>query len=237
MLLAQDTAGILDVVDCDPSDGGKEIYTLISQSNPDVFLIDMRHPPLNELELARTVTRYSPSIRVVIISSNPYDSDDELLEVIKSGAAGYIRSKECSPSTVVDTITRVAKGEYPINDTVSNKPMVASLVLKQFQEISSSIRREDDIVTPLTQRERQVLNLIADGNPNKQIGRLLNISEQTIKNHVSTILRKLNANDRAHAVVLALRNGLIPLDKEQKWGRRSSDILAKTRNESMINSR
>ena len=120
MLLAQDASGIMDIVECDPSDGGKEIYTLIAQSDPDVFLIDMGHPPLNELELARTITRYSPSIRVVIISSNPYDSDDELLEVIKSGAAGYLRSKNCSPATVVDTIVRVAKGEYPINDIVSN---------------------------------------------------------------------------------------------------------------------
>jgi DNA-binding NarL/FixJ family response regulator len=71
----------------------------------------------------------------------------------------------------------------------------------------------ENIVAPLTQRERQILTYIADGNTNKQIANILNISEQTIKNHVSAILRKLNANDRAHAVVLAIRRGLIRLNE------------------------
>jgi DNA-binding NarL/FixJ family response regulator len=84
--------------------------------------------------------------------------------------------------------------------------------LHEFQDKASL---GDNIVAPLTQRERQILTYIADGNTNKQIANILNISEQTIKNHVSAILRKLNANDRAHAVVLAIRRGLIPLSESK----------------------
>jgi DNA-binding NarL/FixJ family response regulator len=89
------------------------------------------------------------------------------------------------------------------------RPVVAKHVLNEFQSLASLGRNMETIVAPLTVRERQILNHIANGNTNKQIARLLSISEQTIKNHVSAILRKLNANDRAHAVVLAIRHGLI----------------------------
>lgn len=86
-------------------------------------------------------------------------------------------------------------------------------MLRQFQDMASL---GENIVVPLTQRERQILTYIADGNTNKQIAGILEISEQTIKNHVSAILRKLNANDRAHAVVLAIRRGWISLGEDRK---------------------
>jgi DNA-binding NarL/FixJ family response regulator len=90
---------------------------------------------------------------------------------------------------------------------------VARQVLHEFQDMADL---GESIVAPLTHRERQILTYIADGNTNKQIANILNISEQTIKNHVSAILRKLNANDRAHAVVLAIRRGLIRLNDGSK---------------------
>jgi len=91
------------------------------------------------------------------------------------------------------------------------RPNIAQQVLKQFEDLSIINQEVENVVAVLTRREQQILQYIADGNTNKQIAKTLNISEQTIKNHVSAILRKLNANDRAHAVVLAIRNGLIKL--------------------------
>jgi len=88
-------------------------------------------------------------------------------------------------------------------------PNLAKQVLAQFQDVSLLGKDASNFVTPLTNREKQILTLIANGNTNKQIANNLEISEQTIKNHVSAILRKLNANDRAHAVVVAIRCGLI----------------------------
>ena len=93
-----------------------------------------------------------------------------------------------------------------------NRPSVAKHVLQQFQDMAKLGEKANTVVAPLTQRERQILNYIADGNTNKQIARILKISEQTIKNHVSAILRKLNANDRAHAVVLAIKQGWIVVE-------------------------
>jgi DNA-binding NarL/FixJ family response regulator len=86
------------------------------------------------------------------------------------------------------------------------RPRVAKQVLNQFRGITKTL---EGVAAPLTKRETQILTYIAEGNSNKEIARILSISEQTIKNHVSAILRKLNANDRAHAVALALRSGWI----------------------------
>ena len=91
------------------------------------------------------------------------------------------------------------------------RPAVAKQVLAEFGNFSSSDRGMEAVIVPLTRRETQVLGYIADGNTNKQIGAVLQISEQTIKNHVSAILRKLNANGRAHAVVVAMRQGWISI--------------------------
>jgi len=102
-------------------------------------------------------------------------------------------------------------GEYPINDAVLNKPKVAWRVLKEFQDMASMGRTIEDITAPLTPREVQILTHIAEGNSNKRIANILGISEQTIKNHVSDILRKLNANDRAHAVFIAVSKGLVSI--------------------------
>ena len=112
---------------------------------------------------------------------------------------------------MVETVRRVARGEHPINESLTTRPKVAEQVLLQFQELS---RRDqvEQFISPLTPREMQILKYIGMGYLNKQIAAELGISEQTIKNHVTSILRKLNANARTEAVVLALKQGLIKLD-------------------------
>jgi DNA-binding NarL/FixJ family response regulator len=123
-------------------------------------------------------------------------------------------NKKATAEELVSTIRRARNGEYPINESLT-RPTVAKHVLKQFQDIASIGKVMEAVAAPLTQRETQILNYIAQGNSNKQIAYILNISEQTIKNHVSSILRKLNANDRAHAVALAMRNGWILPEEKQ----------------------
>ena len=137
-------------------------------------------------------------------------SNEELFEVIRIGAAAYL-DKKANTIELETVIRRVARGEYPINDSLLATPNVAEHVLKQFQEMASMGMAVESITASLTNRETQILNYVAEGNSNKKIAQILNISEQTIKNHVSSILRKLNANDRAHAVVLAMRKGWISI--------------------------
>lgn len=191
------------VLGCDPTD---EPLELIEANNPDVVLLDINFPALSGLEMGRKIARRYPNSKVVMLSPN--SSDEELFEVIKTGAVAYL-NKNTTTEELVSVIRRACRGEYPINDSLISRPAVAEHVLEQFRDIVSSGKIMEAVAAPLTSREAQILNYIAGGNSNKQIAHILEISEQTIKNHVSSILRKLNANDRAHAVALAMRNGWI----------------------------
>ena len=195
-----------DVMDCDP---GQDPMGMIEANLPDIILLGSDLTTHSGLELGRKIVRYFPTTKVIILSPDP--SDEELFDVIRTAAVACLR-KNSTADELAETVRRASRGEYPINDSVMTRPVVAKHVLKEFQSLASLGSNMETIVAPLTARERQILNHIANGNTNKQIARLLSISEQTIKNHVSAILRKLNANDRAHAVVLAIRHGLISAD-------------------------
>ncbi len=199
----------LEIIESDPGEDGSEALNQISIHSPDIVLLDIGYPFLSGLDLGKRVARHFPGTGVVMLSANPDEDDDELFEVLKIGAVAYIRSKASSPSEMTDIIRRASNREYPINDAVTSKPQVAWRVLRQFQDMSSMGKSLEDVTAPLTPKEVQILTHVAEGNSNKRIANILGISEQTIKNHVSAILRKLNANDRAHAVFIAIRNGLI----------------------------
>jgi len=197
----------LEVVEYDPS---KDPFELIEANLPDVALLGSDLATLSGMELGRKITRLYPNTKVIMLSPNP--NDEELFEIIKTAAVACL-NKKASAEELVSTIRRAKNGEYPINESLA-RPTVAKQVLKQFQDIASISKAMEAVAAPLTKREAQILNYIAQGNSNKQIAYILDISEQTIKNHVSSILRKLNANDRAHAVALAMRNGwLLAEDK------------------------
>jgi two-component system response regulator DegU len=198
----------LELLDSAP---GEELMGLIETSFPSVVLLDIDFPSLAGLELCRRIVRYYPSIRVIMLTPNP--NDEQLFEVIKTGAVAYL-DKNTTGEELAERIKQAFRGEYPINDSLTARPKVAEHVLRQFQSMVSMGRSMETVAAPLTVRERQILSYIAEGNSNKQIAHILQISEQTIKNHVSAILRKLNANDRAHAVVLAIRQGLISAEEE-----------------------
>jgi len=175
---------------------------------PDVVLLDIDSSPEAVLALGRKIKQHAPSVGIVVMASSP--NDEQLLEVLKGQAASYI-SKETTADQLAETIRRVARGEHPINESLTTHPKVAEQVLMQFQELSRRNQAEQ-YISPLTPREMEILKYIGQGYLNKQIANELGISEQTIKNHVTSILRKLNANARTEAVVLALKQGLITIN-------------------------
>ena len=195
----------LEILDCAPN---QDTLGLIEANLPDVALLGSNLATLSGLELSGKIARHYPNTKVIVLSPDP--NDEELFEVIKTAAVACL-SKNTAAEELANTIRRACNGEYPINESLITRPMVARHVLNQFQHMR---RTMEAVVAPLTPRETQILNYIADGNTNKQIARILEISEQTIKNHVSAILRKLNANDRAHAVVLAIRHGWISAEEK-----------------------
>ena len=185
-----------------------EVLSIIDKLPPDVALLDIDTPSDAGLKLARKIKQHLPTIGVVVLTSNPDDA--QLFQALKAQAVGYL-GKEVTASELVNTIRGVSRGEHPINESLTTRPKLAEQVLQQFQELS--LRSEaESFISPLTPREMEILRYIAQGYLNKQIAAELDISEQTIKNHVTSILRKLNANARTEAVVVAIKQGLISLD-------------------------
>ena len=184
-----------------------EVLSAIDNLPPDVALVDIDGPSDSGLELARKIKQRSPNIGVIVLTSTP--DDNQLFQVLKAQAVAYL-SKEVTGDQLVEIVRRVARGEHPINESVTTRPKVAEHVLQKFQELSSRAEAEA-FISPLTPRETEILQYIAQGYLNKQIAAELGISEQTIKNHVTSILRKLNANARTEAVVVAIKQGLISI--------------------------
>lgn len=196
----------LELSDCSPDD---KPIGLIETTAHDIVLLDIDPPSFSGLSLGRDIARYCPATKLIMLTPARLN-DEELFEVVKVGAVAYL-SKNTSPEDLSEIIKKVFGNEYPISESLLARPKAAETVLKQFQSIvtNGNGKAMESVISPLTFREIQVLNYIADGNANKQIALTLEISDQTIKNHVSSILRKLNANDRAQATAIAIRNGLI----------------------------
>lgn len=202
-------ASLEDVEVSGATEVNNEVLSTIDNLPPDVAIVDIDAPGGSGLALARRIKQRLPNVGVIMLASSP--SDTQLFQALKAQAAAYL-SKEITPDHLIQVIRAVARGEHPINESLVTRPDVANQVLQQFQELS--LRSEaEGFISPLTPRETEVLSYIAQGFLNKQIAAKLSISEQTIKNHVTSILRKLNANARTEAVVVAIRQGLITLSK------------------------
>lgn len=186
---------------------------------PNAVLVDLNLPGMNGLELTRQLRLQYPGAGIVVLSI--YESDDQAFNALRAGASAY-RSKEVNPKELADVLRRVARGEYVINDVVLDEPKVASRVLSQFrslpQDVAALPESDFPLFTPLSDREIEVLERIAAGGSNREIAEALHISTQTVKNHISSILRKLSLNDRTQAVLYALRRGWIDTPETIRGG-------------------
>jgi len=173
---------------------------------PDVAVIDIDSRTGSGLNLAQRLKRLTPNIAIVAMTSKP--SDEQLFQSLSIPVAAYL-SKEVGGQALINTVRRIARGDLPISESLTQRPEVVDKILKQFQQLGGD---DDELVSPLTSREMEILNYVAKGHSNKQIAAKLDISEQTIKNHITSIMAKLNANARTQAVVIAVRKGLISID-------------------------
>lgn len=182
---------------------------------PDVVLIDINMPQMNGLEVTRIIRRRHPQTAVVVLTM--HEDDEQLFHAIRVGAAAYC-TKDADSSHIIKLIRKVARGEYLINENVLSRPFLANRVLEQFRDLTQSEHAAEGVFSPLTPREVEILDCVAQGNSNKEIARILNISDQTVKNHITSILRKLAVNDRTQAVIYALRHGWIRLTDDEPIG-------------------
>ncbi len=175
---------------------GLEAVEMTSRSLPDVVLMDLVMPEMDGIEATRKIRSASPSTRIIVLTS--FSEDEQVFPTIKAGALSYLL-KSVSPADLIKAIQAAYHGEAQLHPEIARKLM---------DEVSAG--GSHATAGELTQRELSVLQLIAKGHNNREIGVELVISEKTVKTHVSNILSKLHLADRTQAAIYALREGLVP---------------------------
>jgi DNA-binding NarL/FixJ family response regulator len=188
---------------------GLEALRVAKELSPDVLLLDINLPGMNGLQVARSLKDAIVDINIIMLTA--YHDDQQVFHAIRAGASAYF-SKDVSPRRLIEAIRLVHQGSYVVEDRVLEKPQVGEWLLAQFEQVEGA---EADslgaLLVPLSPREMEILQHIAQGKSNKEIAYDLGISRQTVKNHMTSILRKLAVNDRTQAAIYALRRGWIRL--------------------------
>ena len=196
--------GIRDFLELQPdlsvvgeADSGEAAVRVAGELAPDVVLMDLVMPGMGGVEATRQVKQASPHSQIIVLTS--YHEDEYIFPALRAGALSYVL-KDIGPDELAETIRRAARGESVLH------PRVAARVV---QEVRGARSDTPNLFTDLSDRELEVLRLIADGLSNAEIARKLVISEKTVKGHVSNILGKLHMLDRTQAAVFAWRQGLV----------------------------
>jgi len=175
---------------------GREAMSKASKLQPDVILMDLVMPGMDGLEATRRIRACCPDTRILVLTS--FAGDDQVFPAIKAGALGYLL-KDSAPEDLVQAIQQVYQGESSLH------PSIARKLLRQLCQPAEQVPES------LTEREIEVLQLVAQGQSNREIAGLLSISEATVRTHMSNILAKLNLCSRTQAALYALREGLASL--------------------------
>jgi len=179
---------------------GVEAVSKARSFQPDVILLDLVMPRLGGVEAIGEIKRENPDARILVLTS--FAEDDKVFPAIKAGALGYLL-KDSSPQELLRAIREVHRGESSLHPTIARK------LIQELSQPSDRPPTED----PLTERESEVLQLVAQGLSNQEIGQRLFLSERTVRNYVSAILDKLHLANRVQAALYALREGLTTLDE------------------------
>jgi DNA-binding NarL/FixJ family response regulator len=185
---------------------GREAVRLSKTARPDVVVMDLAMPELNGLEATARVTRECPQVRVLILSM--YATPDYVVQALRAGARGYVL-KDAVPAELALAVQAVARGEMYLSSAVSN-PVITDY-LQRIEDRAAT--RDTRPATLLTPRQREILQLIAEGRATKEIAALLQLSENTIHTHRTQLMRRLGVHDVASLVRAALRLGLVLPDR------------------------
>ena len=194
---------IMVVAECEDGQGALEVLRSV---HPDVVLMDVNLPNVNGLQITQRLKSACPDINVIILTA--YDDEEQIYRAIRIGASAYF-AKDVAPNQLLDTVRTVAEGYYVIANKRLTPEQAEQWLLELYRRYG--ISPEDTTLSPLTNRQMEILQLIIEGLSNKQIAMRLGISQQTVKNHVTSILAKLNRSDRTQAAIYALRHGWVRL--------------------------
>ncbi len=187
---------------------GKEAMSLIRSMKPLVAVVDVNMPVMNGQQVTHQVTSENLDTRIVLLTG--YDDTEQAIHAVLAGAVGYC-AKDIEPDVLARTIRAVADGKYAIAGNIFNRRDLDRWIDDQMDGARRSYSEPGSPFHPLSDREMEVLGCVVRGMSNKEIAGLLGISHQTVKNHVTSILRKFGVEDRTQAVVYALRRGWVKL--------------------------
>ena len=189
-----------DIVIVGEAEDGREAVKLANQLRPNVILMDIAMPLLNGLEATRQIKREHPEINVLVLTM--YDHEEYFREMLEVGASGYI-IKRAAASELVSAIRAVFNGEAVLS------PAITRLLLEDY--LSRDIHREEDDPNALSSREREVLQLIAEGKTSREIAEILNLSVKTVQSHRTSLMQKLDLHDRGDLIKYAIQKKIIEL--------------------------
>jgi DNA-binding NarL/FixJ family response regulator len=181
---------------------GDEALRTAAEVAPDVVLMDLRMPVLDGIAATRRLRVEQPAVRVIALTT--FDDDEDVFAALRAGAVGYLL-KDVSSTRLVEAVQAAARGESVL------QPSVAAKVVARFAQLpdAAPAERPQPLVVPLSDRELDVLRLLADGRSNREIAAELFLAEGTVKNHVTNVLSKLGARDRTQAALRARALGLL----------------------------
>ncbi len=212
--------GVVDALSLEPdmkvvgqASGGEEALEMIRALAPDIAVLDVNLPGMNGQQITHRVVQEKLSTRVLLLTG--YDDLEQALHAALAGAAAYC-AKEIGPKRLIESIRQISRGKYVMTEQVFTREELDEWIDSQVSEANRSYSEPGTPFHPLSNREMEVLSCVVRGMSNKEIAILLGISHQTVKNHVTAILRKFGVEDRTQAVVYALKRGWVQLHDDEE---------------------
>jgi DNA-binding NarL/FixJ family response regulator len=203
-----DTVPIMDVIG-EAADGEVAIE-IVYEDIPDVILMDINLPTINGLQVTRKIKLQFPNVKVVMITG--YDDAEQVFHALRVGASAYC-PKDIMPEALTNIIQAVTEGKYAVGEKIMSYDELMAWIEQKIGRFSGPLVSDnDELFVPLSPREMEILEHVTKGLSNKEIAYKLGISHQTVKNHMTAILRKLRVDDRTQAAVYALRHGWVRLE-------------------------
>ncbi|UCD40793.1 MAG: response regulator transcription factor [Chloroflexota bacterium] len=212
--------GVVDTISLEPdfivigeATSGEEALDLIRNLSPDIAIVDVNLPGINGQQVTQHVVNEKLPTRIMLLTA--YDDSEQKLHAMKVGAAAYC-VKDVQPETLAENVRQVIKGKFVIGDEVLDTEELETWLEPESEADHSFYSELGDPYEPLSKREMEVLAQLTKGMSNKEIANELGISHQTVKNHVTSILRKLGVEDRTQATLYALKRGWVRLQDDDK---------------------